>query len=348
MAVHQKLSLITKDVLPKTVGPKVSWITGQTAFPVAAYTITEPVFWIDYTGSVFQLFRMKEFSLSLVSDILAGLDFDASVQIYKYKNTHYIAVKSTCVIPDLHKHLFKILSIPVSARKLNRLITEKTTLVVSKLKRTLGNSVEPVEFDKDPLINWMCDLSLSSDWKPCMNDIAVNLSAAKITKNRYAASVSIQSSSTLPAKRDILKDCDHVQMISIVKPNKDRNDNILERMNSTLSLLDTLSRNNASSVTHVDTMQSSDAAELCRMIHAGVYYYDCSIFLQNDSLSTLNKDLSNLISTMEDNGIELYCHTHSGFSQYVSLFPGNAHYGEHYYTAMRPFLPLIIDRFMSL
>lgn len=176
------------------------------------------------------------------------------------------------------------------------------------------------------------------------NNIKSNLSIVK-SGEKLISTVSVINLGTLPIVTNVLSEFDYLQVISLARPSSNRSD-LLRHNRSDMAMYISSMGESKNNVVHVHTMTSVDS--FIESIVGGLFYCNCKFMFTSDSIDSLNSLITKVKNQLNENEIIEYYHTVSGESEYISAFPGNAVYSDHFTLTTRYVAPILINRLLAL
>ena len=152
----------------------------------------------------------------------------------------------------------------------------------------------------------------------------------------------------VPMKSGII-DTDYVQIFTLYRPSEKRTTQIMNACAQQISYTKIFTDNKKKDTQRVRVHTLTDGAEynLIQSIYSCLYMN--SIFLiHGESFSELEQKSRKFTGALQDQGIFCYQHTNSIKEDYISIFPGNAYFGNHFFMGTQEFVHRLVGRILFL
>lgn len=345
--------IVTLSDLPNSNTPNIGMIPSHYLFPILGKVNTEPEYMLHSDGSVFQTFKLPDISLQIIGKMLENMPDDSSFQFYRIQESdrvdYYLCQRIEIDYSFINiegKNIFNSIfsSYMIYERKMEKITRER----IEEGKRALPGEIKIVDTRSNKVYEYLCDYQIDKDFGYTKYPVKSNISAIKTGDLKHSCVLSINNLDALPLCSGILKGKKFLEVITFTKPSKMQRDEIERTIEINKEILKAIRpievQNRGYSV---DTMKN-DINKIVDEISSGIFFVNVSFCLFDVSLQDLRKQYSDFEGTLYKKGIVLYSHSNSARAQYVSFFPGNAVYGEHWNKCYKIFGLMMFSKVMEL
>ena len=319
--------------------PATGLISEKTVLPAVSNTFN-PFWYIHRNGSFFQLYKFPVFDIKNIDDVVRKLPFGSSCTFYRLHNntTEYflagsISLDYSFIKPsfmDLYKDIFK--DINHYSYSLNKISSEKLVLINSVFSEL--NLVQVGGVDNS-LYSFLMDIGFNGMYPYLKSDIKSNLSAI-LSGNKHLACFSLSNLDMLPETSNILNDFQYLQAYTIIKPSKERLNEISTEVLKSQNILKSLANKNQSGKSlNVDTIML-DEESIGSPLDS--FYVKVSFIFYSPSLASMGTLLNKIEDVLNFNEVSFYYHTTSAQSEFISNLPGNVDLGDYYNLCNKHYL----------
>lgn len=346
--------LVVLADLPQSNVPNIGVIPSHYLFPVVGKLKQSPEFFLHSDGSIFQLFKMDKLSMPLISKTIDKMSENASIQIYKLKSkeksSYYICIRVGIDYSYVDLKGKKFISKLFSSYKCYWQEAEQRTAIALNIAlNMIPEGSVAVEWKNNELIDFLCDYSMDNNFMHTSFPIKSNISAILSGQGKYSCIFSINNLDAIPMVSKILDGFCYIETITIVKPGKAQvnaiENNLLMNKQILEAIRPTDITNRSMSVDTID----KDISSMVDDIRSGLFFINVSFCMKSEvSMSDMKENYALFEETMNQKGIALYSHSNSARAAYISTFPGNSVYGEHWNTVYKRFGVMLISKVMAL
>jgi hypothetical protein len=349
-----KNRLVVLADLPESNVPNIGAIPSHYLFPIVGKLKESPEFHVHSDGSIFQLFKMEKLSLPSISKALDEMPENSSIQIYKlHENGNanfYMSVRIGIDYSFINLEGKKIVSRLFSSCKCYWKEAEKrTTSAFKSALEMIPEGASVADWGENELIQFLCDYSSEGDFIHSAFPVKSNISAILSGQGKYSCVFSINNLDAIPMIGKILDQFGYVETVTIVKPTKVQSGAIENNLRMNRSILEAVRPPDLESrSTGVDTIKK-DFSSMLNDIRTGIFFINVSFCLKSiTSMADLKETYGLFEEATYQRGIVLYSHSNSARAAYISLFPGNGVYGEHWNTVYKRFGIMLVSKVMAL
>jgi hypothetical protein len=229
---------------------------------------------------------------------------------------------------------------------------EKTTRgAFNAATRMIPEGAMLAGWNDNKLIKYLCDYSTEGDFLHTEYPVKSNISAILSGQGKYSCVFSINNLDAIPMVNNILNSFCYVETVTIVKPGKRQVNEIEKNIKMNKAILESIRPADYESRptrVRVDTIEK-DISSLIEDIRTGLFFINVSFCIKSGiSMNDLKETYGVFEDVMYQKGIVLYSHSNSARAAYISLFPGNGIYGEHWNTVYKRFGIMLISKVMAL
>ncbi|NLG19095.1 MAG: hypothetical protein GX556_17360 [Fibrobacter sp.] len=344
--------LVVLDDLPDSSVPDIGNIPSHHLFPIVGKLETEPEFYLHSDGSIFQTFRMHEFSMQEVGVMLENLPENSSLQFYrinKGESRFYFCIRIGIDYGHIDLSGKRFFSYFFGSHRIfgeeNEKITRKR---IEAGRKAIPSDSPGAGMTDNDVYNYLCDFEIDDNFPCTKYPVRSNISAILTGKSRHSCIFSINNLDSVPVCNEILKGHEFFEIATIVKPSKDQQAGIEKTIDLNREILAAICPEDSEKRDiNVDTMRL-DISKIVNDIASGVFFINVSFCLSEKSLPDLSKKFNEFEETLYKQGIVLYCHSNSARAQYISLFPGNSIYGEHWNKTYKKNCLMLLLKVMCL
>jgi hypothetical protein len=337
--------LTIKDIPDCADVPRIGVIPAHHLFPVFSLLRTDPPIWIHSDGSLFQLFEIHDFMPGDIQFFMDRLHPGMAFQLYKLQVSGIARFFLSVIHPIAYDYLnvtFKdaMKRFFLGVEDIGVRLSRDTQRAAAAIGCFGSDRITPVAWQDSALIPYLVDTTLSGPVPTPAAPVRSNVSALQTGRNRFSLVSSINNVDWVPNAPGILSGMDFLLCLTCVRPLEAQMNAIASMASENHSLLSSLAPRETASGSRVDTIYSEDGETLTGpAAQHGAYFLDATFLLtSSQSLADLNTRSAALQEALGPQGVLLFQHGVSARAQYVSLFPGNAVYGEHYHTAYQSFV----------
>lgn len=320
---------------------KLSSNNGSSTFQNISETTTDKHYYLLEDGSICEFYKIDNVNDFL--NIINSIADSSAIQIYKLhhsisdSNSYFLCIQRyidySLIKPSWRYTLSHIFNGPPNI--LNNLSND-TLESFDAIKSIVPESFKLENIFNNEAVNYIYDKSI--------NIIQSNLSIVK-SGEKVISSVSVINLGTLPIVKNVLSNFDYLQVISLIRPSPNRS-NLLRSNTSDTAMYVSAMGENKDHVVHVHTMTCADS--FIDTLVGGLFYCNCKFMFTSNTVDSLNTLLTDVKIQLTDKDIIEYHHTISGESEYVSAFPGNAVYSDHFTLTTKYVAPILINRLLVL
>lgn len=207
----------------------------------------------------------------------------------------------------------------------------------------------PSDFENNDLYEYLCDYNHNEGFGFTKYPIKSNISAILTGHSKHSCVFSINNLDAVPLNLGILSEFNFLEVVTLVKPSAAQQNEIQKTIDVNKEILSAIRPDNIEKRgVEVDTMKK-DISYILKELKSGVFFVNVSFCLKSEkSLQDLRMIFNDFEEIMYTKGVVLYCHSNSARAQYISLFPGNALYGEHWNKCYRKFSLMLTSKVMGL
>jgi hypothetical protein len=349
-----KNRLVVLADLPESNVPNIGAIPSHFLFPIVGKLKERPEFFIHSDGSIFQLFKMEKLSLPSISKVVDEMPESSGIQIYRLHETgnsnFYMSVRIGIDYSFINLEGKRIVSKLFSSCKCYWNEAEKKTEIAYKAAlKMIPEGAMVADWSENELIQFLCDYSAEGDFIHSAFPIKSNISAILSGQGKYSCVFSINNLDAIPMVSKILDQFGFVEAVTIVKPTKAQANAIESNLRMNRSILEAVRPPDAETRnTSVDTI-NKDFSSMLNDIRTGLFFINVSFCLKSvKSMNDLKETYGFFEDSMYSRGIVLYSHSNSARAAYISLFPGNGVYGEHWNTVYKRFGVMLVSKVLAL
>jgi len=349
-----KNRLVVLADLPESNVPNIGAIPSHFLFPIVGKLKGSPEFFLHSDGSIFQLFKMEKLSLPSISKAVDAMPENSGIQIYKLHDNgitdFYMSVRIGIDYSFINLEGKNFLSnLFSSCNSYLREAEKRTAAAFNSAAKMIPEGAAAADWQRNGLLEFLCDYSAEGDFIHTAFPIKSNISAILSGQKKYSCVFSINNLDAIPMASKILDQFGYVQTVTIVKPTRSQAHAIEKHLGMNSCILEAVRPPDVETRSAcVDTI-NKDLSSMLNNIRAGVFFINVSFCLR--SIKSMN-DLKETYSSFEDSlyqkGIVLYSHSNSARAAYISLFPGNGVYGEHWNTVYKRFGVMLVSKVMAL
>jgi hypothetical protein len=348
--------LVVLADLPNCSVPNIGVIPSQYLFPSVGRLNKEPAFNLHSDGSIYQLFRMKEFSALQMNRMVENMPENTSLQIFRIHqplremDSYFVCIRADIEYDfiDLEgKNIFN--KFAASTSIYCNMIEKVTKERYEQCAGLIPENAEIAKIEGNELYGYLCDYENDEDYAFTKHPVKSNISAILTGKSKHTSVFSINNLDAVPMHYGILNENEFLEIITIVKPSKKQEKEIDKTISTNKEILDAIRPDDVEGRgIGVDTIRK-DFTHIMEKIKAGIFFINVSFCMYSkESLADLRNKFRLFEENMYKQGIVLYCHSNSARAQYISLFPGNSVYGEHWNKVYRKFGLMLIVKVMGL
>jgi hypothetical protein len=308
-------SLLTIDHFPDCHGiPEVGEITADFLFPEFAVTNTDPQFKIHRNGSIYQYFSITDLKDEIIVNLINGIPDDSFIQFYKLNSAE--GIRNFFCLGKRIDYSFLRNSLTGSLKRFFRgadYISYILNTVSSSTAETLSSFIPGAARrdgrDRTMLIDSLVDNEFRGDGRVPSCPVKSNLSTLLTGKKRYSSLISAGSPEQVPCAGGALESFNHLLCINLISPSSEQRE-------------------------EYKTSGSDDLLGVKENLFEDFLFINTTWLLtSHESIEHLESLSSDFISKMHGIGFSTYIHSNSSRSQYISMFPGNSQYCDHYSIA---------------
>ncbi len=285
-------------------------------------------------GSIAKTVKVTNKSLPKIIGMIDRSGFGTQIQVYRTNETDlYVSV-----LLEIEYNLkMPWKGIGKSKSKVLAQTTEKTQNALKKIDSILSFPHSRHMYDQTELHK-----NLYVSIEPLSN-----LSLIKTGKNRVSTIVSINNIACLKLNEFFKKDSNTMTVISLIKPSIEHNQKISETTTQNVKLISGINRKaDTDTVRKVHTIDTKAEDTLLKYLNDN-WFINVSIVIHSDDYGRLKAKSDSLKKEFIKRGIILYHHTNSTFNQYMSLFNGQAAFGEHFHICLSGFAKRVLFTWMT-
>ena len=340
--------------LPESNVPNIGAIPSHFLFPIVGKLKENPEFSVHSDGSIFQLFKMEKLSLPSISKAVDGMPENSSLQIYKVhenrQSEYYMSVRIGIDYSFINLEGKKIASKLFSSCKCYWKKAEKRTAeALAAAAKMIPEGATVADWGSNKLLEFLCDYTTEGDFVHTGFPIKSNISAILSGQGKYSCVFSINNLDAIPMVSKILDQFGYVETVTIVRPTKAQSIAIENNLRMNRSILEAVKPADVETRgTSVDTIRK-DISSMLNDIRTGIFFINVSFCLRSKtSMNDLKETYCQFEEALYEKGIVLYSHSNSARAAYISLFPGNGVYGEHWNTVYKRFGIMLVSKVMAL
>jgi hypothetical protein len=341
--------LVVLADLPNSTVPSIGEIPSHYLFPIIGVLKRTPSFNLHSDGSIFQIFELPEFSMQVIDMVVENMADDSSIQLYRIHKENGSERYFFCLRLDIDYDF-----IDLRGRKFFHNLFSSYAVYTNELEQITESRYEaamravPANATEMP-INNNPDYATDEGFAHSQYQVKSNISAILCGKSKHSCVFSVNNLDAVPLNFGILQGHDFLEVVTLVKPSRRQKDAIETSINVNREILSAIRPSNMEArAVEVDTMKA-DYRHIIKEIQAGVFFIDVSFCLPSvTSLQDLREKFGNFEDVMYQKGVVLYCHSNSARAQYISMFPGNSIYGEHWNKVYKQFGLMLISKVMGL
>lgn len=346
--------IVVLNDLPNSSVPSIGIIKSNYVFPILGKLAIDNGYYLHTDGSIFQLYQTEKFNIADLEKIIKGLPTNSSVQVYRLHTADGIEKIYVCIRIMLDysfvnlkgkkffDHFFG--SYKIYPNKIDQITYESFKLALDLIPQNYTY----VNLEDSDLVNYLCDCETENGFIYTKCPLKSNISAILSGINKHSCVFSINNLDAVPMYHSVINSTDYLEIVTIVKPSENQREAIDKVMNVNKEILTAIRPSKTDREVEVDTMQA-DVQSILDEIRSGIYFINVSFMLRSEiSLSDLKEKFITFESELYKKGIVLYCHSNSARTQYISLFPGNSVYGEHWNKIYHQFCLMLTSKVLAL
>jgi hypothetical protein len=349
----QSKIIILSD-LPNSFVPNIGQIPSHHLFPILGKIDSRPGFYLHCDGSIYQLFKISEFNFTKVCKAVENLPENSSLQIYRLHNEegqdkYFISLRIEIDYNLIDLNGSKFFSHLLAS---NKIYGDKIEQITKK-RLNEGLSVisdnETVAKNYNEIYDFLCNYEIEGEYLHTKYSVKSNISAILTGKSKHSCVLSINNLDSIPIYcNGILKKKKYLEVVTIVRPSITQKEKIEKSIEINKEILTAIRPLNLDTRDFsVDTMRI-DIDKIKTEKTQEILFVNVSFCLSEESLTKLREKFKEFDDELYEKGIVPYCHSNSARAQFISMFPGNSVYGEHWNKCYRKFGLMLMSRVLSL
>jgi len=288
-------------------------------------------------GAHIAMYTLNGVSAADISRLLTTMTNGHSVQIYKLRSGG-ISKYYLCIKKELDNRALKIswlfflrrfLAGPGIIKNKQRALSSETVTEFDGF--VSGTALKQCDIYSNDSVEYIYE----RDFK-----LKSNMGLIKCGENKFVSSFSVNNIANIPPLQNVLAGYDYLQVTSFIRPSKEREQSLKANMLNNVSVISALNAPNKRAGLKVHTIV--DSGEYSGELAEGILYFNCKFIFRAESLDELCRIVGEVETKLTKSKVIVYKHTVSGLAEYIAALPGNANYGEHYYTVFQPFSPRLL------